>query len=151
MTIILKFYSSVFFILPNRTSDSQHQNYEYQILHICIILLIMKSRILLTVIFAAVASLRLSSDRRFVNINFSGTRDVSKINYTLTYDTTAGTRGFEGGVKLKNKTGRVVRRQILGTCSSGKCVYQKGIKNLQLQTTFFLRGGGSTSSTVSLP
>ncbi|MEK7504518.1 MAG: hypothetical protein AAB550_03400 [Patescibacteria group bacterium] len=111
----------------------------------------MRARILLTFVFAAVASLNLSTDRRFVNINFSGTRDVSKINYTLTYDTTAGVRGFEGGIKLKNKTSRVVRRQILGTCSSKKCVYQKGIKNLQLQTTFFMRSGGSTTSTVSLP
>lgn len=111
----------------------------------------MRLRILSVFVFAAVASLQLSSDRRFVNINFSGTKDISKINYTLTYDTSAGVRGFEGGVKLKNKTSRVTRRQILGTCSSSKCVYQKGIKNLQLQTTFFKRSGGSTNSTVSLP
>ena len=98
----------------------------------------------------AVASLRLSTDKRFAYLTFTGLKDVSKVNYVLTYDTTRGQKGLEGGMKLK-KTIRSLRRQILGTCSSGKCVYHQGIKNVELTTTFVNKNGTKTTTTTRVP
>ncbi len=110
----------------------------------------MKLKIFSILVFVAAASIRLSSDKRFAYLNFTGLKDVSKINYVLTYDTNRGQKGLEGGLKLK-KTNRSSRRQILGTCSSGKCVYHQGIKNVELVTIFTNRTGGTTTTTTRVP
>lgn len=101
-------------------------------------------------VFVAATSLRLSTDKKFAYLTFTGLKDVSKVNYVLTYDTNRGQKGLEGGMKLK-KTTRSSRRQILGTCSSGKCVYHQGIKNVELTTIFTNRSGKSTTTTVRVP
>jgi hypothetical protein len=101
-------------------------------------------------IFVAVASLRLSADKKFAYLNFTNLRETAKINYILTYDTNRGQKGLEGGMKLK-KTSRSSRKQILGTCSSGKCVYHQGIKNIELVTTFVDHAGRSTTTTARVP
>lgn len=111
----------------------------------------MKSGVLLAFIFAAVASLRLSADKRFAYLNFSGLKDTARVNYTLVYDTASGQKGVEGAIRLKNRTNRTSKVQLLGTCSSKKCVYHKGIKNVHLETTFVSRTGGSTTSANNLP
>lgn len=100
---------------------------------------------------AATASLSLTKDRRYVYLNFGDLKNVSKVNYTLVYDSATGQKGFEGGFKLKPKISRSSRRQILGTCSSGRCVYHKNVKNVSLDTTFTLRSGGTTNVTKTLP
>lgn len=110
----------------------------------------MKLKALAVLVFVAAASLRLSADKRFAYLNFTGLKDTSKINYVLTYDTNRGQKGLEGGMKLK-RTNRATRKQILGTCSSGRCVYHQGIKNVELVTTFVNRGGKSTTTTVRVP
>ena len=110
----------------------------------------MKLKTLTILVFVAAASLRLSADKRFAYITFTGLKDISKINYVLTYDTNLGQKGLEGGMRLK-KTNRSSRKQILGTCSSGKCVYHQGIKNVELVTTFVNRSGKSTTTTVQAP
>ncbi len=110
----------------------------------------MKLKTLTILVFVVSASLRLSADKKFAYLNFTGLKDTSKINYVLTYDTNRGQKGLEGGMKLK-KTNRATRKQILGTCSSGKCVYHQGIKNVELVTTFVGRGGKSTTTTVRVP
>jgi len=97
------------------------------------------------------ASISLTKDRRFVYLNFSDLTNVSKVNYTLVYDSNRGQKGLEGGFKLKPRTRRSSRRQILGTCSSGRCVYHQGIKNVQLDATFTLRSGGTANVTKALP
>ena len=97
------------------------------------------------------ASISLSRDRRFVYLSFSDLAKVSKVSYTLVYDSSRGQKGLEGGFKLKPRTRRSSRRQILGTCSSGRCVYHQGIKNVQLDATFTLRSGGTANITKTLP
>lgn len=97
------------------------------------------------------ASISLSRDRRFVYLNFSDLTNVSRVNYILVYDSNRGQKGLEGGFKLKPRTRRSSRRQILGTCSSGRCVYHRNIKNVSLDATFTLRSGGTVNVTKSLP
>lgn len=96
-------------------------------------------------------SLSLTRDRRYVYLNFGGLKDVAKVNYTLVYDSATGQKGFEGGFKLKPKISRSSRRQILGTCSSGRCVYHRNVKNVSLDATFTLRSGGAINITKTLP
>lgn len=96
-------------------------------------------------------SLRTDNLRRYVYMTFSNINGISRINYTLVYDTKTGQKGIEGGFKSSGKSRSAVRRQILGTCSSGKCVFQPGVRNLQLDATFTLRGGGTINATKSLP
>ena len=110
----------------------------------------MKLKALTILVFVAAASLRLSADKRFTYLTFTGLKDISKINYVLTYDTNRGQKGLEGGMKFK-RTNRTIRRQILGTCSSGKCVYHQGIKNVELITTFVNRNGTKSTTTVRVP
>ena len=95
--------------------------------------------------------LSLSRDRHYVYLNFGGLRDVAKVNYTLIYNSATGQKGLEGGFKLKPKISRSSRRQILGTCSSARCVYHKNVKNVSLDATFTLRSGGTINVSKSLP
>ena len=103
------------------------------------------------------ATLQLDKFRRYAYVTFSDIKNVSRINYTLVYDTSsgqkglpAGRQGLEGG--FKNRSSRKsTRRQILGTCSSGRCVYHKNIKNISLDATFTLRSGGTVNVTRALP
>jgi len=115
------------------------------------LLLLLYSSTLPLSALAANASLSLSKDRRFVYLSFSDLKKVSRVNYTLVYDSSSGQKGFEGGFRLNPKTSRSSRRQILGTCSSGRCVYHKNIKNVSLDATFTLRSGGTLNITKSLP
>jgi|SRR3990167_2387939 len=96
------------------------------------------------------ASLRTDSLRHYVYLTFSNLKGVSRVNYTLVYDTNRGQKGIEGGFKTGTRTTTSTRRQILGTCSSGRCVFQTGIKNLQLDVTFSSRSGGTTNVSKSL-
>lgn len=97
------------------------------------------------------ASIRVDKNRRFAFMAFTNLRNVSRINYTLVYDTNSGQKGVEGGFKTAGKSRTAVRRQILGTCSSGRCVFHQGVRNLQLDVTFTLRSGGTVNVTKSLP
>lgn len=96
------------------------------------------------------ATLQLDKLRRYAFLVFSDIKNVSRVNYTLVYDTSSGQKGLEGG--FKNRSSRKsTRRQILGTCSSGRCVYHKNIKNASLNATFTLRSGGTVKVSRSLP
>lgn len=102
-------------------------------------------------LFIAAATMRLTADKHYLYLTFSDLRSVARVNYVVTYDTDKGQKGFEGGYKLQNRTVKSSRRQIIGTCSSGKCVFQNGVKNVQLQATFVMRSGGITTSSQTLP
>ncbi|OGC98763.1 hypothetical protein A2701_01770 [Candidatus Amesbacteria bacterium RIFCSPHIGHO2_01_FULL_47_34] len=96
-------------------------------------------------IFAAVSpgvSLAVSRDRHFVYLTFSGLKTVSLVDYVLTYDSGTVQKGMQGGFRTKKYTSRSKRRQILGTCSSGTCVFQMSPKNFKLEITYTLRSGG---------
>ena len=97
------------------------------------------------------ATLRTDTNRRFTYLTFSNIKTVSKVNYVLVYDTATGQKGIEGGFKSSGKTRSTTRRQILGTCSSGKCVYHGKVKNLKLDVTFTLRNGSTVHASKSLP
>src|SRR3990167_5082984 len=68
-------------------------------------------------------SLRTDPTHRYVFLTFANINSVSKVNYTLTYVSNNVTKGFVGGFKTYGRLRRSVRRQILGTCSSGRCVF----------------------------
>jgi len=97
------------------------------------------------------ATLSTDAARKYVFLGFSGLKDVSKVSYTLMYGSNGITRGFEGLIRPKKFTSRTTKKQILGTCSSGKCVFHKNVKNLQLDVTFTLRSGKTVSVTKNLP
>lgn len=96
-------------------------------------------------------SLRLAPNRRYVFLTFSNLRPVSRVSYTLTYTSSSTTKGFEGGFKTTGHSVRAVRRQILGTCSSGRCVFHSSPHAFELTATFYFRTGGSTTVTKTLP
>ena len=104
-----------------------------------------------SVLAAPTASLTTSKDRRFAYVSFSGLKNVSRVAYTLTYNTNGRTTGVEGGLKPGKYSTRASRRQILGTCSTRFCTYHKNPTNLNLDVTFYYRSGGSTTVTKSLP
>lgn len=121
-------------------------------LQIALLLLIFCSFALpFSVSAAPSASLSASSDRRYVYLSFAGLKSVSKVDYTLTYDTSGRNTGLAGGFRTKRFTSKTSRRQILGTCSTRFCTYHKNPKNLTLQVTFTLRSGSTTTITRSLP
>ena len=73
------------------------------------------------------------------------TPDIESIEYELTYLTGAGLpRGVLGKIILKGE--KTVKRDdiVLGTCSSGKCVYDTGVKSVDLSLKF----NASSSSQV---
>jgi hypothetical protein len=88
--------------------------------------------------------------RKFVIVSFTNLKTVSKVSYTLVYDSGQSQKGFEGGFRNPSKLLRTTRKQILGTCSSGKCVYHRTPKNLQLNATFTLRTGGVVKASKTL-
>lgn len=65
------------------------------------------------------------------------TPDMESVEYELTYLTGAGLpRGVLGKISLKGEK-EVMRDDIvLGTCSSGKCVYDTGVSNVDLALKF---------------
>ncbi len=100
---------------------------------------------------APAATVRLDASRHFAFLTFSNLKNVSRVNYTLIYDTSSTQKGLEGGFRTTTRSRSSTRRQILGTCSSGRCVYTLGVHNLQFDVTFTLRSGGTVNVTKTLP
>lgn len=96
------------------------------------------------------ATLTITPDKHFANVTFSNLKDVAKVSYTLMYDTNNRTTGFEGGFKTAKSTTRATRKQIIGSCSTKRCVYHQKPKNFTLNVTFTLRSGGVTRVSKSL-
>lgn len=69
---------------------------------------------------------------------------TQSVEYEITYTTAAGLpRGVLGKIQL-NGENKVTRDDIvLGTCSSGKCVYDTGVKEVRLTLRFNAAGGAS--------
>ena len=118
-----------------------------------ILTLLLAGFLIVTPVLAASpdASMRLDKLRHYVYLTFTNLKNVSRVNYTLVYDTSRGQKGIEGGFKTNSKSRTSTRRQILGSCSSGHCVFQVGVANLQLDVTFTSRLGGTTNVTRTLP
>lgn len=70
--------------------------------------------------------------------------DVTSVEYELTYITEKGLpRGVLGTIRVEN-TQKMLERQItLGTCSSGKCVYDENVKKITVTLKFNATSGAS--------
>lgn len=63
-----------------------------------------------------------------------------EIEYEFSYDTAKGSpRGVLGTVQPKN--GSVSKEIVLGSCSTNVCVYDEGVKKVQVQLRFTTSGG----------
>ena len=62
--------------------------------------------------------------------------DIKIVEYEMSYETGKGLlKGVNGRIKLKGE--REISREIkLGTCSSGKCVYDEGVTSINLSLRF---------------
>ena len=74
-----------------------------------------------------------------ITLKISGIPDKTlSIEYELTYVTGDGLpRGVLGEIKLDENEKEIIRDNIvLGTCSSGKCVYDLGVEKIDLSLKF---------------
>ncbi len=87
-----------------------------------------------------------SNAYKSVDLSIEGlTSDISSIEYELTYQTGAGLpRGVLGTINLKGEK-QINKTDItLGTCSSGKCVYDTGVTTVNLSLKFNFSSGQSS-------
>ena len=73
-----------------------------------------------------------------VVLKISGmTDDIESVEYELTYLTGSSLpRGVLGKISTQKKSEIVRDDIVLGTCSSGKCVYDTGVKSIDLSLKF---------------
>ena len=86
------------------------------------------------------------NSNREVTLKISGIpSDFTSIEYEFTYMTGAGLpKGVLGKITLKEGEREVVRDDIvLGTCSSGHCVYDTGVTSIDLTLKFNSERGAS--------
>ena len=86
------------------------------------------------------------NSNREVTLKISGiSSDITSIEYEFTYMTGAGLpKGVLGKITLKEGEREVVRDDIvLGTCSSGHCVYDTGVTGIDLTLKFNSDQGAS--------
>ena len=80
-----------------------------------------------------------SNGNKSITVKISGIPDgTNSIEYELTYLTGDGLpRGVLGKIELQNGEREITRDEIvLGTCSSGKCVYDTGVEKIDLSLKF---------------
>lgn len=84
-------------------------------------------------------------NKQSVTLKIKGlTPDIQSIEYELTYITGAGIpRGVLGKIVLNGEKEIVRDNIVLGTCSSGKCVYDTGVTNVNLSLKFNTSSGSS--------
>ena len=85
-----------------------------------------------------------SANKQAVILKIRGlTPDIESIEYELTYMTGAGLpRGVLGKIILQGEK-EIMRDIVLGTCSSGKCVYDTGVSKVDLSLKFNTNSGSS--------
>lgn len=91
-----------------------------------------------TISDSTVVDLKAKNDNKAVLLKINGiTSDIESIQYELTYTTGGGLpRGVLGKISLKGEK-EVFRDDIvLGTCSSGRCVYDIGVTEVNLSLKF---------------
>ncbi|OGG26749.1 hypothetical protein A2960_01085 [Candidatus Gottesmanbacteria bacterium RIFCSPLOWO2_01_FULL_39_12b] len=68
--------------------------------------------------------------------------DINSIEYELIYITGSGlSRGVVGKIALKGEKEIIRDDIVLGTCSSGKCVYDTGVDSVDLTLKFHSASG----------
>ncbi|OGG03340.1 hypothetical protein A2W14_03685 [Candidatus Gottesmanbacteria bacterium RBG_16_37_8] len=85
------------------------------------------------------------NNNRVVVLNISGIpSDVESVEYELTYLTGAGLpRGVLGKITADGQSEIERNDIVLGTCSSGKCVYDSGVESIDLALKFNSQNGAS--------
>jgi len=86
-----------------------------------------------------------AANKQSVTLKIGGlTADIQSIEYELTYTTGAGIpRGVLGKIVLNGEKEIVRDNIVLGTCSSGKCVYDTGVTTVNLSLKFNTSSGSS--------
>lgn len=79
------------------------------------------------------------SGKTGLKVSFSNVGAATSISYMLSYDANGKAEGIAGSVRPAE--GNTSRDLLFGTCSSGKCVYHKNIKNCVLTVTAQLKNG----------
>lgn len=79
------------------------------------------------------------SGKTGLKVQFSNVGAANTISYMLSYDSNGKQEGIAGSVRPAE--GNTSRDLLFGTCSSGKCVYHKNIKNCVLTVTAQLKNG----------
>ena len=85
------------------------------------------------------------NNNREVVLKISGIpQNMETVEYELTYITGSGLpRGVLGKIEVDGKTELVRGDIVLGTCSSGKCVYDSGVEKIDLSLKFNSPDGAS--------
>jgi len=92
-----------------------------------------------------IVELNPKSGNQAVSLKISGIPpDLESIEYELTYIAEGGLpRGVLGKITLSGETEVLRDDLVLGTCSSGKCVYDKGVTSIDLTLKFNSPTGAS--------
>lgn len=90
-------------------------------------------------------SLTHKNNNRAVMLKVKGLgADVETVEYELTYITGSGLpRGVLGKIKSQGESELTRDEIVLGTCSSGKCVYDQGVTKVDLSLKINSAGGSS--------
>jgi len=85
------------------------------------------------------------NNNKIVVLKISGlTSDINSVEYELTYLTGEGLpRGVLGKIALQGESQLERDDIVLGTCSSGKCVYDTGVTAIDLSLKFNSKQGES--------
>jgi hypothetical protein len=86
--------------------------------------------------------------RNEVRINFAMLKDVSKIDYTLTYTANGLPQGVVGSITPDGSM-HVSKTIFLGTCSQNSCVYHNA-SNIQLEVTTEYKSGRIVTKTLNI-
>jgi len=79
------------------------------------------------------------SGKTGLKVQFSNVGAANTVSYMLSYESNGKQEGIAGSVRPAE--GNTSRDLLFGTCSSGKCVYHKNIKNCVLTVTAQLKNG----------
>ncbi len=80
------------------------------------------------------------SDRKAIITTFANFSKVSRVDYSLSYNTKGTTQGATGSI-IPPATEPLVREIIFGSCSRGVCRYDTGITNAKFTVTSILKNG----------
>lgn len=101
-----------------------------------------------TVVFPTISDnvivdLTAKDENRAIVLKIKGlTDDIDSIQYELTYTTGNGLpRGVLGKITVKGEKEIIRDDIVLGTCSSGRCVYDTGVKEINLSLKFNMASG----------
>ncbi len=75
-----------------------------------------------------------------LNLTFSNPNSAKSISYEMTYNRSGGQEGVYGTVGTKGK-GTVLKKILLGTCSTRTCTYHKNISNIKVKVTIVYKNG----------